>query len=50
VFEELTADPDCDPRWLMALALIYVLRGQWGKLKDVAGRLEQNSPGNRAEA
>jgi YesN/AraC family two-component response regulator len=49
VFEELTADPDCDPRWLMALALIYVLRGQWGKLKDVAGRLEQSSPGNRAD-
>jgi len=44
VFEELAADPDCDPRWLMALALIYVLRGQWGKLKDVAGRLEQAGP------
>lgn len=46
VFEELAADPDCDPRWLMALALIYVLRGQWGKLKDVAGRLQQASPNN----
>lgn len=46
VFEELAADPDCDPRWLMALSLIYVLRGQWGKLKDVAGRLEQLGSNN----
>lgn len=41
VFEELAADPDCDPRWLMALALVYVLRGHWSKLKEVAARLEQ---------
>lgn len=50
VFEELAADPDCEPRWLMALALIYVLRGQWGKLKDVAGRLERQQASTNRRA
>src|SRR5690606_17756674 len=29
VFEELAATPDCDPRYLRTLALIYVFRRQW---------------------
>ncbi|MFQ5400909.1 MAG: response regulator [Anaerolineae bacterium] len=41
VFEELAAKPDCNPSWLMALAMIYLMRKEWGKLKTVAGRLEE---------
>jgi YesN/AraC family two-component response regulator len=41
VFEQLAANPDCDLHWLRILAMIYVVRQEWGKLKDLAGRLEQ---------
>jgi YesN/AraC family two-component response regulator len=41
VFEHLTKNPDCDLRWLMNLAMIYVIRKKWGKLKALATRLEQ---------
>lgn len=41
VFEELAANPRCESRWLVALAMIYVLHKQWAKLKGVAERLEQ---------
>jgi YesN/AraC family two-component response regulator len=46
VFERLAANPDCDLRWLRILAMIYVVRQEWGKLKELAGRLEQqgNNP------
>jgi lipopolysaccharide biosynthesis regulator YciM len=43
VFEELAADPDCELRWLIILAIIYMIRMEWGKLKDVAERLEQRT-------
>lgn len=41
VFEKLAEDPTCDMRWLRHLAIIYVLRKEWGKLKSLAGRLEE---------
>lgn len=41
VFERLAADPHCETRWLRHLAIIYVLREQWGKLRHLAERLEQ---------
>jgi YesN/AraC family two-component response regulator len=40
VFERLAANPDCELNWLMNLALIYLVRRNWGKLKDLAARLE----------
>ncbi len=40
VFEALAAFPDCQPRWLMVLAMIYVVRKEWSKLKALAERLE----------
>jgi len=43
VYEELAARPDCELQWLMSLAMIYVLRKEWGKLKDLAARLEEQS-------
>ena len=41
VFERLAENPDCEFRWLRILAMIYVVRQEWGKLKDLAGRLER---------
>ena len=41
VFETLANDPQCSKRWLETLAMIYAIRGDWGKLKLLAGRLEQ---------
>lgn len=40
IYEELAGRPDCDIKWLMSLAMIYVLRQEWGKLKMLADRLE----------
>lgn len=41
VFEQLAAHPQCDPRWLQTLAMIYVVRQRWDRLKILAGKLEQ---------
>lgn len=40
VFEQLAEDPACELRWLRHLAMIYVLRAKWAKLKGLASRLE----------
>ncbi len=39
VFEALARDPNCKLRWLMTLAMLYVVRKQWSKLKVLAERL-----------
>jgi YesN/AraC family two-component response regulator len=41
VFESLARNPQCELRWLMNLAMIYVIRKKWNKLKLLAARLEQ---------
>jgi len=41
VFEHLAAYPACELRWLRTLAMIYVIRQDWGKLKNLATKLEQ---------
>jgi YesN/AraC family two-component response regulator len=41
VFETLASDPQCETRWLMTLAMVYVVRKDWGKLKLLAERLER---------
>lgn len=43
VFEQLAENPRCEPRWLQTLAMIYVIRNQWGKLKSLAEKLEQRN-------
>ena len=40
VFEQLAENPQCEPRWLQTLAMIYVVRTKWGKLKALAEKLE----------
>jgi YesN/AraC family two-component response regulator len=43
VFEQLAANSQCDPRWLQTLAMIYVVRQKWDRLKILAGKLEQRT-------
>ncbi|HMB23427.1 MAG: response regulator [Chloroflexota bacterium] len=40
IFEQLAENPQCDTRWLQNLAMIYVIRQMWGRLKVLAGKLE----------
>ncbi len=43
VFEELIKIPDCELRWMQTLAMIYVIRQKWGKLKTLAEKIEQRT-------
>jgi YesN/AraC family two-component response regulator len=42
VFEHLATNPDCEVRWLKILAMIYVIRQKWDKLKKLSERLEKH--------
>jgi YesN/AraC family two-component response regulator len=41
VFEHLATNPDCELRWLRILAMIYVIRKEWKKLRLLAARLDE---------
>jgi YesN/AraC family two-component response regulator len=41
VFEQLAQNPACEMRWLQTLAMIYVVRNEWRRLKLLATKLEQ---------
>lgn len=41
VFEQLAENQQCEARWLQNLAMIYVVRQDWGKLKILAAKVEQ---------
>lgn len=41
VFEYLATNPACELRWLRTLAMVYVIRQDWGKLKNLAINLEK---------
>lgn len=41
VFEQLAQDPNCDIRWLRNLAMIYIIRQMWGRLKVLAEQIEK---------
>ena len=43
VFEQLVENPECELRWLRTLAMLYIVRQEWGKLKALAARLEQQT-------
>jgi len=43
VFEQLAENPACEFRWLQTLAMIYVVRQEWGRLKVLAAKLEQRT-------
>ncbi len=41
VFEQLAENPECELHWLRTLAMVYIVRKEWGKLKVLAARLEK---------
>ena len=43
VFERLAENPQCEARWLQNLAMIYVIRQMWGRLKILAEKVEARS-------
>ena len=43
VFERLAEYPNCEMRWLQNLAMIYIVRQDWGKLKILAAKVEQRT-------
>ena len=43
VFEQLAENPQCEARWLQNLAMIYVIRQMWGRLKILAEKVEQRT-------
>jgi YesN/AraC family two-component response regulator len=43
VFEQLAEYPNCDVRWLQNLAMIYIVRQDWGRLKTLAANVEQRT-------
>jgi YesN/AraC family two-component response regulator len=40
IFEQLAENPKCEPRWFQTLAMIYVVRQEWGRLRVLASKLE----------
>lgn len=40
VFEQLAENPQCETHWLQNLAMIYVIRQMWGRLKILAEKVE----------
>ena len=43
VFEYLAENPKCEIRWLQNLAMIYIVRQKWGKLKILAEKIEKRT-------
>ena len=43
VFEQLAENPQCEMRWIQNLAMIYIVRQRWGKLKALAEKVEKRS-------
>jgi YesN/AraC family two-component response regulator len=43
VFEQLALNPHCEMRWLQNLAMIYVVRQKWDRLKVLAETIEKRS-------
>jgi YesN/AraC family two-component response regulator len=41
VFEQLAENPKCEMRWIQNLAMIYIVRQKWGKLRALAEKVEQ---------
>lgn len=43
LFEQLAENPYCELRWLRTLAMLYIVRQEWSKLKALASRLEKQT-------
>jgi len=42
VFEQLAENPQCETRWLQNLAMMYVIRQMWDRLKILAEKMEHS--------
>lgn len=43
VFEHLAENPQCEMRWLQNLAMIYIIRQKWDRLRMLAEKIEKRS-------
>ena len=43
VFEQLAKNPKCEMRWIQNLAMIYIVRQKWGRLKALAEEIEKRT-------
>jgi YesN/AraC family two-component response regulator len=43
VFEQLAKNPKCEMRWIQNLAMIYIVRQKWGRLKALAEEIERRT-------
>lgn len=43
VFEQLAENPKCEMRWIQNLAMIYIVRQKWSRLKILAEMIEKRS-------
>lgn len=43
VFEQIVALPGCETFWHKNLAMMYIVRGKWGKLRALAAQLESQT-------
>jgi len=43
VFEQLARNPKCEIRWLQNLAMIYIVRQKWGRLKVLAEEIDRRT-------
>ena len=43
VFEQLAENPECEIHWLRTLAMLYIVRQEWGKLQTLSARLEKQA-------
>ncbi|NUM45106.1 MAG: response regulator transcription factor [Anaerolineales bacterium] len=41
VLEALSISPDCEDLWLMNLGMVYIMRKEWGKVRELAKRVEK---------
>ena len=43
VFEQLAKNPKCEMRWIQNLAMIYIVRQKWSRLKALAEEIEKRN-------
>ena len=43
VFEHLAENPQCEMRWIQNLAMIYIIRHKWDRLKVLAEKVEKRT-------
>jgi YesN/AraC family two-component response regulator len=41
VFEQLAENPKCEMRWIQNLAMLYIVRQRWDKLRALAEKVEK---------